>query len=190
MARTIRADYGDRAYERARAKLLDRECKSKGGGRANGHPPKQNQLQSPQNNQTDSWRQLTDQDWFEKFPKTKLPTWRRCRRKPARRSSTDPVADNCSPQQLLQALQLQGRRGCTMKRATEYLLLNQAVDLLPHKVGRLLKMHTANGREGFILAASGRVKIMDAEKIIRRSDIAASEDSLLPGLTQTWRLAR
>ena len=37
MARTIRADYGDRAYERVRAKL-DRESKSKGGGRTNGRP--------------------------------------------------------------------------------------------------------------------------------------------------------
>jgi hypothetical protein len=77
-----------------------------------------------------------------------------------------------------------------MNRATEYRLLNQAIDLLLHKDGRLLKMHTANGRKGFILPSGGRVKIVDAEKMMRRHDMAVSEDGSFPGLTQTWRLAR
>jgi hypothetical protein len=40
MGRIYHADYSDRAYERVRAKL-DRESKSKEGGRANGRPQKQ-----------------------------------------------------------------------------------------------------------------------------------------------------
>ena len=65
MTRTFRADYGDRAYERFCAKR-DRETQSKRGGRANGHPPKQNQHQS--NTHTDSGSQeLSDAAFFTKY---------------------------------------------------------------------------------------------------------------------------
>jgi hypothetical protein len=71
MARIYRADYGDRAYERVRAKL-DRESKSKEGDRANGRPQKQSKYPQDQNTQADLNRQLSDTDWFKKFPRADI----------------------------------------------------------------------------------------------------------------------
>jgi hypothetical protein len=64
MARTFPGDFADRAYERFCAKR-DREAKCKGGDR-HSHPPKQIKLQHPENNQTDSFRQLNDAEFFAK----------------------------------------------------------------------------------------------------------------------------
>jgi hypothetical protein len=72
----------------------------------------------------------------------------------------------------------------------KYLPLNQAIDLLHQEDSWLAKMHTTSGAEWFILPRGGPVKSDDAAKILARPDICAMEDSLFPGLSQTWRMVR
>jgi len=72
----------------------------------------------------------------------------------------------------------------------QYLRLNHAIDLLHQKDSRMAKMHTTSGVEWFILPRGGAVKSDDAAKILARPDVCAMEDSLFPGLSQTWRMVR
>jgi hypothetical protein len=55
------------------------------------------------------------------------------------------------------------------------------------KDARLAMMHTPRGKEWFIVPHGERVKPDDAMKIIARPDIHAQQDSLFPGLDQTYR---
>lgn len=76
-----------------------------------------------------------------------------------------------------------------MKRTIGYVSQARAIDILLHRGGRLMEMHSGNGREWFVLPDGGRVKPTDAFKIVGRADIIASGDGLFPGTTQTWRRA-
>lgn len=71
MARNIRCDYADRAYERFCAKR-DREAKLKGGCRANGHPLNSKSTSPVKSIDYDASRQLDDAAWFEKFPRAQV----------------------------------------------------------------------------------------------------------------------
>jgi hypothetical protein len=73
-----------------------------------------------------------------------------------------------------------------MKKRTSYLTPGRAIDIL-HKGGRLMVMHGGLGREWLILPDGFRVKPSDAQRIVRRPDIVASNDGLFPGHHQTWR---
>jgi hypothetical protein len=76
-----------------------------------------------------------------------------------------------------------------MKRAIGYVSQARAIDILLHRDGRLVEMHSGCGREWFILPGGGRVKPTDAFKIVGRPDIIGNEDGLFPGVSQTWRRA-
>jgi hypothetical protein len=69
--------------------------------------------------------------------------------------------------------------------------LQRATDLMHHADARLVKMRVAGGgMDWFILPHGGRVKEADAKTIIARPDICGMEDSLFPGLSQTYRMVR
>jgi hypothetical protein len=69
--------------------------------------------------------------------------------------------------------------------------LQRATDLMHHAGARLVKMHTpGGGMDYFIPPHGGRVKEADARTIIARPDIVGMEDSLFPGLSQTYKMVR
>jgi len=76
-----------------------------------------------------------------------------------------------------------------VKQRNDCLRLKKA-ELLMHVRGTyLMKLHTINGPE-FYVVPGGRVRSDDAEKIIARPDVQPHSNGLFPGVEQSWKIMR
>ena len=64
---------------------------------------------------------------------------------------------------------------------------NRAMDLMRKPEARLLRTHS-DGGSAFYVVPGGYVPPDTAREIINHPLVRASEDSLFPGMSQTWRL--
>ena len=66
--------------------------------------------------------------------------------------------------------------------------LRRALDLLRLPGAKMMKMHNHQQGVSYYILDHGRLADEDARTIMRRDDLIAFEDGLIPGNTQCWRL--
>lgn len=67
------------------------------------------------------------------------------------------------------------------------LTYKKACAALTKRGSRLMKMHTKDGSQWFVIPG-GRVSDDDAEKILQRANLTTCDDGLFPGIPQSWKL--
>ena len=88
---------------------------------------------------------------------------------------------------------LPGKRSYTEKAMTrrhQSLTLKAAVQRLHEDGVYLMKLHTRNGQEFYIVPGGGHVRSDDAAAIIARPDIIPDANGLFPNCPQSWRMSR
>jgi hypothetical protein len=75
------------------------------------------------------------------------------------------------------------------KKPQSCLTFGKALNLLHHRGSRLIKMHTHDGPEFFVVPG-GRVHDGAVPKLLQQPDMVPFDDGLFPGNSQTWHIER